>query len=109
MSFISNAYAATSAPASSDGGLSMVLMLAGFGLIFYFLIWRPQDQRAKEHAKLLTELKKGDEVVTSGGIMGTVTKTSDDFVSVSIAEGIEIKFQKNAIAATLPKGTLKSI
>ena len=109
MLFITDAYAAANGGAANDGGLSMLLMFAGFGIVFYFLVWRPQDLRAKEHAKLIAGLAKGDEVVTSGGILGTVTKTSDDFITIAIAENLEIKLQKSAIAATLPKGTLKSI
>ena len=111
MSFlIPAAYAADAAPAAAPGGDMMsILMLVGFVVIFYLMIWRPQSKRAKEHKNLLGGLQKGDEVVTSGGIVGKVVKVSDDFVVVEIADNVELKFQKQAIAATLPKGTLKSI
>jgi preprotein translocase subunit YajC len=113
MSFlIPAAYADTAAPAAAaapGGDMMSILMLVGFMVIFYLMIWRPQAKRAKEHKNLLGGLQKGDEVVTSGGIIGKVTKVTDDFVVVEISDNVELKFQKQAIAATLPKGTLKSI
>ena len=113
MSFlIPAAYADAAAPAAAAGpagsGFEWVF-LVGFVVIFYLMIWRPQAKRAKEHKNLIGGLQKGDEVVTSGGIIGKVTKVTDDFVVVEISDNVELKFQKQAIAATLPKGTLKSI
>ena len=112
MSFlIPAAFAADAAPAAgapAGTGFEWVF-LVGFLVIFYLMIWRPQAKRAKEHKNLLGGLQKGDEVVTSGGIIGKVTKVTDDFVVVEISDNVELKFQKQAIAATLPKGTLKSI
>ncbi|AMR68137.1 MULTISPECIES: preprotein translocase subunit YajC [Pseudomonadaceae] len=113
MSFlIPAAYADAAAPAAAAGpagsGFEWVFLI-GFLVIFYLMIWRPQAKRAKEHKNLLGGLQKGDEVVTSGGIIGKVTKVTDDFVVVEISDNVELKFQKQAIAATLPKGTLKSI
>ncbi|MEO4047613.1 preprotein translocase subunit YajC [Pseudomonas sp. CAU 1711] len=113
MSFlIPAAYADAAAPAAAAGpagsGFEWVFLI-GFLVIFYLMIWRPQAKRAKEHKNLLGSLQKGDEVVTSGGIVGKVNKVTDDFVVVEIADNVELKFQKQAIAATLPKGTLKSI
>ncbi|MDX5373714.1 MAG: preprotein translocase subunit YajC [Pseudomonadaceae bacterium] len=113
MSFlIPAAYADAAAPAAAAGpagsGFEWVFLI-GFLVIFYLMIWRPQAKRAKEHKNLLAGLQKGDEVVTSGGIVGKVNKVTDDFVVVEIADNVELKFQKQAIAATLPKGTLKSI
>ncbi|SIQ21643.1 protein translocase subunit yajC [Aquipseudomonas alcaligenes] len=113
MSFlIPAAYADAAAPAAAAGpagsGFEWVFLI-GFLVIFYLMIWRPQAKRAKEHKNLLGSLQKGDEVVTSGGIIGKVTKVTDDFVVVEISDNVELKFQKQAIAATLPKGTLKSI
>ena len=72
-------------------------------------MWRPQSKRAKEHKNLVEALNKGDEVVTNGGIAGKINKVSEEFVLVEIAQGVEMKIQKQAIAAALPKGTLKSI
>ena len=73
------------------------------------MIWRPQAKRAKEQKNLLSALQKGDEVVTNGGIAGKIVKVSDDFVVLEVSDSVELKFQKGAIAATLPKGTLKAI
>jgi protein translocase subunit yajC len=73
------------------------------------MIWRPQSKRAKEQKNLLSNLQKGDEVVTNGGIAGKIVKVSDDFVVLEVSDTVELKFQKGAIAATLPKGTLKAI
>ncbi|MFZ6047821.1 preprotein translocase subunit YajC [Pseudomonas sp. CR3202] len=113
MSFlIPAAYADAAAPAAAAGpagtGFEWVFLI-GFLVIFYLMIWRPQSKRAKEHKNLLSGLQKGDEVVTSGGIAGKVTKVTDDFVVVEVSDSVELKFQKGAIAATLPKGTLKAI
>ena len=112
MSFlIPAAYADAAAPAAAGPagtGFEWVF-LVGFLVIFYLMIWRPQAKRAKEHKNLLGNLQKGDEVVTSGGIAGKVTKVADDFVVVEVSDNVELKFQKPAIAATLPKGTLKAI
>ena len=89
--------------------IMQLVFFGGFILIFYFLMWRPQSKRAKEHKNLVTSLSKGDEVITNGGIAGKITKVSEDFISMEVSEGVELKIQKIAIAATLPKGTLKSI
>lgn len=86
-----------------------LIFFGGFILIFYFLMWRPQSKRAKEHKNLVTALSKGDEVITNGGIAGKISKVSEDFVSIEVSEGVELKIQKIAIASALPKGTLKSI
>ncbi|KKO45496.1 preprotein translocase subunit YajC [Arsukibacterium ikkense] len=108
--FISNAYA-DSAAAPQGGGWDLIIMLLAFGLIFYFLIYRPQAKRVKEHRNLMSALGKGDEVLTQGGIVGRITKIADDkdFVTVAINEGTEVTVQKSAISAVLPKGTLKSL
>ena len=100
---------AQDAGAQGMGVNGPVIFFAGFILIFYFLIWRPQSKRAKEHKALMAGLNKGDEVVTSGGVAGKITKVSDDFIVVEIADNVEIKVQKVAVAAALPKGTLKDI
>ena len=107
--FISKAHAAA-APAAG-GGMEMIIMLAVFGLVFFFMIYRPQAKRVKEHKGLMSSLGKGDEVLTQGGIVGKIVKVSDekDFIVVSISEGTEVTVQKNAINAVLPKGTMKSL
>ena len=111
MSFlIPAAYADAAAPAAGPAGTGFEwIFLVGFLVIFYLMIWRPQAKRAKEHKNLMAGLQKGDEVVTSGGIAGKITKVADDFVVLEVSDTVEMKFQKGAIAATLPKGTLKAI
>jgi preprotein translocase subunit YajC len=107
--FISNAYAQTSG--QGGGGLEMLIMLAVFGIIFYFLLYRPQSKRVKEHKALVSSLSKGDEVLTSGGLVGRVTKVSEekDFIEISLNETNNIIVQKSAVSAVLPKGTMKSL
>lgn len=110
MSFlISPAYAEGAAAADPTGGMFNIIFLVGFGLIFYFFMWRPQAKRAKEHRELVGGLAKGDEVLTAGGILGKVVKLNDDYVVLEVSEGTELTFQKNHVSAALPKGTLKSI
>ena len=77
-------------------------------IIFYFLLIRPQMKRAKEHRKLVSELSNGDEVVTNGGILGRITNVGESFVTVELAENVQIRVQKQAIASIMPKGTIKS-
>ncbi|HBC00874.1 MAG TPA: preprotein translocase subunit YajC [Pseudomonas sp.] len=108
MSFLIPAAYAQEAAGPAGTGFEWVF-LVGFLVIFYLMIWRPQSKRAKEHKNLIAGLQKGDEVVTSGGIAGKVTKVADDFVVIEVSDNVELKFQKVAIAATLPKGTLKAI
>ena len=110
MSFlIPAAYADAATPAAPMGGGFEWIFLVGFLVIFYLMIWRPQAKRAKEQKNLLGNLQKGDEVVTNGGIAGKIVKVSDDFVVLEVSDTVELKFQKGAVAATLPKGTLKAI
>ncbi|OGT25104.1 MAG: preprotein translocase subunit YajC [Gammaproteobacteria bacterium RIFCSPLOWO2_02_FULL_42_14] len=115
---ISTAQAATTAAATAPataghptGGslLSMLPMLIAFIAIFYFLMVRPQTKRAKEHRQLMSSLMIGDEVLTSGGVIGRLSKLRDTYVVLTIAKGVEMTFQRNAIAGVLPKGTLESI
>jgi preprotein translocase subunit YajC len=103
--------AAQAAPAGGAAGPGMMdlLLLVGFIGIFYFLLWRPQSKRRKEHQQLMSSLSNGDEVVTAGGIVGRITKVEDDFIKVQVASNVEMRFQKSAVGATLPKGTLKSL
>jgi len=79
-----------------------------FFVIFYFLLFRPQQKRAKDHQNLISKLGAGDEVVTGGGLLGKVTEVGDTFVTLEIADGVRIKVQKNQITQLMPKGTLKS-
>ncbi|GHG65960.1 preprotein translocase subunit YajC [Alishewanella longhuensis] len=108
--FISQAYADTAA-APQGGGWDLIIMLLAFGLIFYFLIYRPQAKRVKEHRNLMSALGKGDEVLTQGGIVGRISKIAEDkdFIVVALNDSTEVTVQKSAVSAVLPKGTLKSL
>ena len=103
--FISSAYAQD---AGQPGGLMSFLPLIIIFVIFYFLLIRPQMKRAKEHKKLVAELGNGDEVVTNGGLLGRITHVGESFVTVELAENVQIKVQKHAVASVMPKGTIKS-
>ena len=106
---ISPAYA-QAAGASPQGDLltTMLPMIAIF-VVFYFLLIRPQQKKAKEARAMLSALEKGNEVVTAGGIVGRITRLSDQYVTVEIAPNTEITLQRQAIAQLLPKGTMKSL
>lgn len=86
-----------------------LILFGGMFLLFYLILWRPQSKRAKEHKELITGISKGDEVMTSGGLLGKVTKVSDDYIVVEVAEGVELKLQKSSVAGALPKGTINQI
>ncbi len=109
MNWFDTAAYAAEAGATSGPGYMDLLLLGGFVAIFYFLLWRPQSKRRKEHQSLMGGLAKGDEVVTSGGLVGQITKVEEDFVKLKIAPNMEVRLQKSAVGATLPKGTLKSL
>ena len=112
--FISNAFAQTApapaaAPASGMAGLLsgplplLILML----VVLYFITIRPQMKKQKEHRAMVDALAKGDEVMTSGGLMGRVTALSDNAISIQIAAGVEVQMQRSAVVQVLPKGTMK--
>ncbi|HEY8887500.1 MAG TPA: preprotein translocase subunit YajC [Gallionella sp.] len=106
--FISNAFAEAAA-ASPESSIMSFLPLVGLIAVFYFLILRPQTKRAKEQKAMISALQRGDEVVTVGGEVGTVSKVYDQYVSVEIAENINVTVQKSAVQSVLPKGTIKAI
>ncbi|EKO3558542.1 preprotein translocase subunit YajC [Vibrio metschnikovii] len=110
MSLISVAHAAGEG-ASQGGGFEMLIMLGMFAVIFYFMIYRPQSKRVKEHKSLMASMAKGDEVLTSGGLVGRITKIADDndFISVELNNNNEVVIKKDFVSAVLPKGTLKSL
>lgn len=109
MSFFIAPAMAQDAAAGASADFSSMIFLMGFAIIFYFMMWRPQAKKAKEHKQLVASLAKGDEVVTSGGLIGKITKADDDYVVIEVAENTELKFQKGHVAAALPKGTIKEI
>jgi preprotein translocase subunit YajC len=90
------------------GGMAPLLMMVVFIVIFYFLLIRPQQKKQKDHQALITKLSAGDEVVTTGGILGRVVDVGDNFLTLEIADGVRVKVQKFQVASLMPKGTLKS-
>ncbi|HEC17995.1 MAG TPA: preprotein translocase subunit YajC [Gammaproteobacteria bacterium] len=109
--FISDAFAegAAAAGAAQPGsGLAGMLPLLLIFVLFYFMLIRPQAKRAKEHKNMVAALAKGDEVVTNGGLLGRVTEVGESFLTLKIADGVEVKVQKQSISALVPKGTMKS-
>jgi preprotein translocase subunit YajC len=82
--------------------------MAAFIAIFYFMLIRPQQKRAKEQQAMLAALASGDEVATSGGVLGRVTEVGDNYLTVEIAEGVRVKVQKSAVTQVLPKGTIRN-
>lgn len=106
--FISTTYAAAPA-AGQQSPLPSILMMVGFILIFYFLIWRPQAKRTKEHRAMVDSVSVGSEVVFAGGLMGRITKVEGDYAVVELNRGNEVKIQKAAVISVLPEGTLNSL
>jgi preprotein translocase subunit YajC len=111
--FISNAYAQTAATATTAdagmlGSLTTFAPLVLMFVVMYFLMIRPQQKRQKEQRTMMDALGKGDEVVTSGGVLGTVTKVADGYVTLEVASGSMV-VQKSAITTLLPKGTVKAL
>ncbi|MBK7765282.1 MAG: preprotein translocase subunit YajC [Sulfuritalea sp.] len=111
---ISNAYAQAAGAASDPmGGLMGMLPILLMFVVLWFVMIRPQMKKAKEQQKMVSELAKGDEVVTQGGIAGRIAKVGENYLSLEVAEGKEgavvITVQKNAVGALLPKGTLKNL
>ncbi|MDH5832014.1 MULTISPECIES: preprotein translocase subunit YajC [Luteimonas] len=105
---IAPAHAQAAGAAPQGGGLSFLIMPIVLIAIMYFLMIRPQMKRQKEHRGMLEKLAVGDEVITSGGIAGVVRALGESFVTVEIADRVEIRVQKGAIANVLPKGSLKA-
>jgi len=106
--FISDAWA-QAAPSGGQPDLMGFLPLILIFVVFYFLLIRPQSKRAKEHKKMLEQIEKGDEVITNGGLFGTVSDLGDNFVQLNVAEGVEVKIQRQSIASTLPKGSADTL
>ena len=105
---ISPAYAQAAGSSTGSDLMAFLPMVAIF-VVFYFLLIRPQQKRAKETKAMLEALQKGDEVVTAGGVVGKVSKLTDSYATVEIAPNIEVTVQRSAISLLLPKGTIKSL
>jgi len=110
--FISSAFAQTAPAATAGGGgimssLTGMLPLVLMFVVLYFIMIRPQMKRQKEHRAMIDAIAKGDEVATSGGIIGKVTRLGEGTISIEIAPNVEVQLQRSAIAQVLPKGTVK--
>ena len=105
---ISEAWA-QAAPGGSAGGIESFLLIGAMFAVLYFLMIRPQMKRAKEHKTMVDALAKGDEVITAGGVLGRISKVSEGYISLEIANNVEIQVQKAAVQTVLPKGTLKNV
>ena len=106
--FINNAWA-QAAGGAQGGGMESLILIALMFVVLYFMMIRPQMKRAKEHKTMIDALQKGDEVVTSGGVLGRVSKLNDQYVTLEVANGVDIVVQRPSVQIVLPKGTLKSI
>lgn len=93
------------------GGMEMIFILIVFGAIFYFMIYRPQAKRQKQQRELLASLAKGEEVLTSGGLIGKITKVTadNDNIVIALNDTIEVTIKRDFVVAVLPKGSLRSL
>ena len=108
MDFFIQAAMAAGAAGAPQTSITDFIPLVLIFVVFYFLLIRPQQKRTKEHASMVDALKKGEEVVTNGGILGKITVVDENFITIEIAKDTQIKVQRQAIAAIMPKGTIKS-
>ena len=107
--FIASAHAQAEGASPGGGELFQILFLVGMFALFYFIAIRPQRKRQKEHTQMVSALGKGDEVVTTSGILGKVTSLDDNYMVLNVSNNVDMKFQRVHVHAVLPKGTLKSI
>jgi preprotein translocase subunit YajC len=103
MDFLINPAYAQGAPEGDAFGFFLPMII--IFVAFYFLLIRPQQKRQKAHGELVSALSTGDEVLTAGGVLGQVTAVSEHYVTVKVADGVEIKIQKSTVSAVVPKGT----
>jgi preprotein translocase subunit YajC len=104
---ISNAWAQGASP--QGGGLSSLIMFVILIAVFYFVLIRPQTKQAKAHKAMVESLAKGDEVVTNGGLLGRISEIGDSFLLLEVAKDVQVKVQKHAVSAVMPKGTVKTL
>ena len=109
MNFLISDAVAQSGGGTAGSPMTSFLFIAVFVAIMYFMLIRPQQKRMKEHNAMISAIAVGDEVISSGGILGVVTSLEESFIKLNIADNTEITLQKNAISKVLPKGTIKSI
>jgi preprotein translocase subunit YajC len=106
--FINTANAQAAGAGGGQSGMLSLLLPVLLLVVFYFLLIRPQNKRAKEQREMISKVAVGDEVATTGGILGKVTDVSEQFLTLEIAAGVNVKLQKFQVAQVLPKGTVKS-
>ena len=109
MSFFISDALAQDAGAPAGGGFEMIIPLLLMFAIFYFLLIRPQQKKAKEHKNMVEALNKGDEIITNGGLVAKITDVDESFLTCKVAENVEVKVQRHAIMSVLPKGTIKNL
>ena len=112
MSFINTAYAdSTSGATRQGGGMQLILILVVFAAIFYFMIYRPQAKKAKQHRELMSSLSKGEEVLTNGGLVGKIQKVSEgnEYIVIALNDTTEVTIKRDFITSVLPKGTIQSL
>ena len=109
MSFFITDAMAEGAPAAQGDPVSSLIFFGGMLVIFYFLLIRPQQKKAKEHRNMVSALAKGDEIVTSGGMLGKISAVGEEYVTVELGDNLSVKLQKQAVMTVLPKGTIKAV
>jgi len=107
--FISSAYAQAQGAQPAGGEFFQLGFLVVLFAIFYFIAIRPQRKRQKEHQQMVSALQKGDEVITSSGILGKITGLDEHYIQLNVASGVDMKMKRVYVNAVLPKGTLKSV
>jgi preprotein translocase subunit YajC len=106
---ITPAFAQGSAAPAAGGGIESIVLIVLMFAVLYFLMIRPQMKRAKEHKTMIEALQKGDEVITSGGMLGRISKINEYYVTLEVADNVEVQVQRPAVQLVLPKGTIKNI
>jgi len=106
---VANAWAQNAPPPQAGNPLEMLFLFGLLFVVFYFLMIRPESKRRKEHREMLGRLAKGDEAVTSGGLLGRIKDVGENFVVLEVAKAVEVRVQKNHVQAILPKGTIKNL
>jgi len=107
--FSTSLFAAAQPAAAEPSPFGPVIVIGGMMLLMYFIVWRPQQKKAKQQTELVSSVKVGDEVMMSSGIIGRVTKQLEQYMEVEVAQGVQLLVQKTMVSAVLPKGSMKSV
>lgn len=105
--FINNVWAQGAEAGGTGSAIASLLPLVLLFVLFYFMLIRPQQKRQKQHREMVAGIEKGDEIATVGGTLGKVVNVNENFITLEIANGIEVKLQRHAVSTMLPKGTIK--